>query len=301
MIQAMPTIPNPSQPQLLERIATTIGELPTSPTVVSAVMGLTADLNTEIKKLSRALSADPALTAKVLRISNSPFYGRARSVSSLDEAVMILGFFTIRSLVVATSAYSMFKRGGGDGLEHGLWEHSLATAMGARITARRLGLTQVDEVFLAGLLHDIGILILAQKMPRDYRDVLAKAGPGGSGLLDLENGRFGFTHAELGAIMLERWNFPPVLVEMVRYHHDPEAVAGTTAAVDGELLLKNTLIVRFADELAQALGHDITESSTTDPVTLAPVAALELSADSVADISVELTERFAEEQSLFEG
>ena len=128
-----------SNPTLLDRIIETIGELPTSPTVVASVMGMTKDLNTDVTKLSRVLSSDQSLTAKVLRLSNSPFYGRMRGVATLDEAIMILGFFTIRSLVVASSAYSMFNLGGQGGLEYRLWNHSLAAAMCARLTARRTG------------------------------------------------------------------------------------------------------------------------------------------------------------------
>ncbi|MEW5875507.1 MAG: HDOD domain-containing protein [Candidatus Zixiibacteriota bacterium] len=287
--------------QLLERIAATIGELPTSPAVVSAVMGLTADLNTEITKLARALSADPALTAKVLRISNSPFYGRARSVSSLDEAVMILGFFTIRSLVVATSAYSMFKRNGGDGLEHSLWEHSLAVAMGARITARRLNAGHVDEVFLAGLLHDIGVLILLQKMPREYRGILDTARKNDTPLIELEKEKLGFNHVDLGVAMLERWNFPPFLVESIRLYRNPEVVSSNVSPADLETVKRNAHIVCFADELAKTLGYDF---HATIPVEMggAPcVKALNLSPDCITNITEELTERFAEEQSLFEG
>jgi putative nucleotidyltransferase with HDIG domain len=287
--------------QLLERIAATIGELPTSPAVVSAVMGLTADLNTEITKLSRALSADPALTAKVLRISNSPFYGRARSVSSLDEAVMILGFFTIRSLVVATSAYSMFKRDGRDHLEHNLWEHSLATAMGARITARRLGVAHVDEAFLSGLLHDIGILILLQRMPKDYRAVLDAVVKAGGSLLDRERETLGFTHVDLGSVMLERWNFPAFMVETVRSHHEPETIGGKFKPADAEAVQCNAHIVCFADDLAKALGFDIITQGGADITTSKSIDALKLTPDCIAGITEELTVRFAEEQSLFEG
>jgi putative nucleotidyltransferase with HDIG domain len=215
----------PRNPQLLNKIVATIGELPTSPAVVSTVIGLTADLNTEIDKLSRALAADPALTAKVLRLSNSPFYGRSRSVGSLNEAILILGFYTIRSLVVASSTYSLFGRKTESDVARILWDHSLATAMAARIVAARIRHRYVEEAFIVGLLHDIGKLILHQKMHEPYREVIKRVRLERQNFSPIELEQLGFTHSELGSIILARWNFPPFLVDAVGHHHTPELCA----------------------------------------------------------------------------
>ncbi|GAB4329533.1 MAG: HDOD domain-containing protein [Candidatus Zixiibacteriota bacterium] len=294
----MPTL-TPSKPTLLDRIVETIGELPASPTVVSSIMGLTNDLNTDLNQLSRVLSADQSLTAKVLRLSNSPFYGRMRGVATLEEAIMILGFFTIRSLVVASSAYSMFNKNGKGNLESRLWNHSLAAAMGARLVARRAGSKHIEEAFLAGLLHDIGSLIMVKKMRKEYDAVLAEANESNLDLADVERERLGFSHEELGSLILEKWNFPPILSLAVHHHHRPEALSESGApAVDSETLLA-THVVCFADALAKSLGHGICDTQSDDITTLPSARYLHLSPEMIADAAEELEERFAEELKLF--
>lgn len=291
-----------SKPTLLERVVETIGELPTSPNVVSAIMGLTSDLNTEITKLSRVLSADQALTAKVLRLSNSPFYGRVRGVGSLDEAIMILGFFTIRSLVVASSAYSMFNKGNDNSHEGRLWAHSLATAMCARITARRVGVKHIEEVFLAGLLHDIGILILLKKMRKDYTGVIKQVNNSGGDLVTVEQDLLGFSHPELGALILDRWNFPPILSQSVRDHHDPSVPESMDEMSDEEKeIVMASHVVCFADELAKSLGHALEDNCTVELDGMPSVRFLHLSPENIIDIATEVEERFSEEQQLFDS
>ncbi len=290
------TAPNPT---LLDRIVETIGELPASPTVVSSVMGLTNDLNTDINQISRVLSADQSLAAKVLRLSNSPFYGRMRGVATLEEAIMILGFFTIRSLVVASSAYSMFNRGGNGDIESRLWNHSLAAAMGARLVAKRAGSKHIEEAFLAGLLHDIGSLIMVKKMREEYDAVLAEANANGNGLADVERDKLGFSHEELGSLILEKWNFPPILSLAVHYHHRPEEITGMDpSAVDDDTVL-NTHIVSFADALAKSLGHAIVDDHGVELAQLQSAHTLHLSPEAIDDVTQELEESFAEELKLF--
>lgn len=294
---------NHTEPVLLERVIASIGELPTSPAVVSSVMGLTSNLNTGVDKLSQALSADPALTAKVLRLSNSPFYGRSRSVRSLNEAIMILGFSTIRSLVVATSAHSMFNQGKNKVLEQSLWQHSLAAAMGARVVAQRMGKRQlIEEFFLGGLLHDIGVLVMVKKMPDEFQAIIARAQVTGEDRVAVERESLGFTHADLGSIILERWNFPSILATAVRCHCHPDLAgkaAGSTEGDHTELLIAHA--VALADAVARSLGYGFDDSTEIDLAGLPSTAYLKLTRADIAEISGELSERFAEEQRLFEG
>ncbi len=291
------------EPVLMERVIASIGELPTSPAVVSSVMGLTSNLNTGVDTLSQALSSDPALTAKVLRLSNSPFYGRSRSVRSLSEAIMILGFSTIRSLVVATSAHSMFNQGKNKALEDSLWQHSLAAAMGARMVAKRIGKRQlIEEFFLGGLLHDIGVLVILKKMPDEFTKILKKAQSSGEDRVVVEQEVLGFTHADLGSIVLERWNFPSILATAVRCHCRPDLAGKTPDSADGgrtELLIAHG--VAFADEVARSLGYGFEDGPEIELLQLPSTAFLGLTATDIVEISQELSERIAEEQRLFDG
>jgi putative nucleotidyltransferase with HDIG domain len=294
------TITRSAKRMPIDRIVASLGELPTPPTVVSAVMGLTSNLNTEATKLSAALAADQALTAKVLRLSNSPFYGRSRTVGSLSEAVMILGFYTIRSLVVATSAYTMFSRGPRPDLVETLWRHSLGTATGARIIARRVGYPQIEEMFLAGLLHDIGILVLIKKAPEEYGAVIDQSNATGESRIELEESIWGFNHVELGRAVLEQWNFPSVLIDAVRCHHDPEmARDNPDFGDDGHRAMEIAHVIHFADVLARSQGYGFDSSLEFDLPALRSAESLGLTAPSIAEISEELIERMAEEEQLF--
>jgi len=280
---------------LLDKIVATIGELPTSPAVVSTVMGLTADLNTEVDKLSRVLAGDPALTAKVLRLSNSPFYGRARAVGSLNEAILILGFYTIRSLVVASSTYSLFGRKTKGETPSILWDHSLATAMAARIVARQIRHHQVEEAFIIGLLHDIGKLILHQKMNEIYEKIVKAVRRTRKDFLAVEEEELGFSHGELGSIILTRWNFPTFFVEAVACHHAPGMAVKRT---HDEVALPH--VVYFANEMAKKMGHGFIADYTVDLSSLPQAEMMGLSAALIEDIQQELETHYAEEKSLFE-
>jgi len=282
-------------PQLLNRIVATIGELPTSPAVVSAVMGLTADLNTEIDKLSRVLADDPALTAKVLRLSNSPFYGRSRSVGSLHEAILILGFYTIRSLVVASSTYSLFGRKTENDTARTLWDHSLATAIAARVLIGHMRSRFVEEAFIIGLLHDIGKLILHQKMTAPYHEIITRVRRRREEFAAVEQEQLGFTHGELGAIILARWNFPPLLVDAIRFHHTPESCGLPT---DGGVPLAH--VVCFADAMVKHMGYGFVEGYTVDLASLPQAAMLRLTPEAIETLRAELEIHYHEEKHLFE-
>ena len=117
---------------ILDRIISTLGDLPASPAIVSTVMGLTSNPDSKIVDISKVLSADQSLTAKVLKLSNSSFYGRPKEVKTLEEAILLLGFFTVRSIVIATSAHTMYTKEIAGNSPEKLWQHSLATAVAAR-------------------------------------------------------------------------------------------------------------------------------------------------------------------------
>ncbi len=280
-------------PPLLEKIASTIGDLPASPAIVSAVMGLTADLNSSVEDLGEVLAADPGLTAKVLKLSNSSFYGRSRSVSSLKEAILILGFYTLRSIVIASSTHALYYRNDNAIFGQKMWDHSLACALASRIVARRLRHPRMEEIFLVGLLHDIGKIILGQKLQGAYDKIVAAVELDSAEFCDAEQAQLGFTHVDIGALVLERWHFPVEIVDGVRQHHFtrfPQADGAPAIAA----------VVGFSNGLAKSLGVGFGASPTNQTSITELSRTLALGEADVAELLTELQTCFSEERKLFE-
>ncbi|MBU0984503.1 MAG: HDOD domain-containing protein [candidate division Zixibacteria bacterium] len=242
----------------LGRIIDTVGDLPASPAIVSSVMGLTSDLDSKVLDISRVLSADQSLTAKVLKLSNSSFYGRSKSVSTLEEAILILGFFTVRSMVIATSAHAMYRQTDNSRVEDLLWRHSLSVAITARQMAARVGCQDREEVFISALLHDIGKLVMLQRLRERYLKVVQTVETNGGSFLECERAALGFDHCAVANLLLDKWSFPGNLHRSVVHHHGEHTpLPGTTtgaapAIVSLANLLAKHMEVGFADHRHEA-------------------------------------------------
>lgn len=209
------TLPTPA-----ERAAfrARVKALPRLPSVACELLGGEMDA-LDLPDLARRIAADQALAARVLRLANSPFYGLARQVGSIEEAVMVLGFRAVRSLVVwAALASTVVGLHPGTGFDtRRFWRHSIAAAVAARQVARVAGLN-AETAFTIGLLHDIGQLVLAALCPERYApDAATAAGPL-------------FSHAEAGAELATDWQLPPAICTAIACHHDPDAAGGEAMA-----------------------------------------------------------------------
>ena len=205
--------------EVLRRIVSTIGELPASPAVITSVMNMTANLDTNVVDVSRLLRSDSTLTAKVLKLANSSYYGRPKEVSGVKEAILIMGFYAVRTLVIASSARSLFSGDEENGPVEKLWRHSFAAAIAARQIASHLRHPQKDEVFIAALLHDIGKLVMLENLGSQYRNMITQIEHEQGSFYDEESKLLGFTHVDVARLLTTKWGLPQGLVDAIAGHH----------------------------------------------------------------------------------
>lgn len=227
-----------------------LGEtLPSAPHVVSRLVSLTgADADT--RDLLAAIDRDPALTARILRTANSSFFAQTRNVTSVTRAVVVLGLPMIRNLTLGLTVWDATTSHISPQQARTLWEHSLAVAHAAQHFAARTRLCSGPDAFTAGLLHDVGKLVLAKQFPDAYRPLLVQTAM--TPLLpEMERAAVGHDHTEIGALLFERWRLPKILVDAVARHHDETLAPGLA----GLVAAANTLVGCGRDDRARALAR----------------------------------------------
>jgi len=230
-----------------------VDELPEVPQIAFRAIQLLNNPETDVSSLAEVISSDQALTAKVLRLCNSAFYGLPRKVTTVSDAVLIVGFSSLKSLVLMITTQSTmnkgllgYKIGPGE-----FWRHSLGTAETCRFLAQHTQLEKPEEAFIAGLIHDIGKMVLNQyALPEVYRATNLSQKERLS-IHEAEQQILGFDHAEIGAALAERWNFPPVLVESIRRHHSLEPYESE----QGVQALP--ILVSVANQVSQQIEHNL--------------------------------------------
>jgi len=192
-------------------------DLPTIPVLLARILAVVDGERTPARDLLEVMQRDQALTGRVLRLANSGFFGFSREVATLPRAVMILGFSAVRSLALGVKIWETMR--GRDGLSlTELWEHSALVGAAARLIARRVHAADPEEIFTAGLLHDVGRAVLNLRFPAEYAVVSAASGVD---LLERERAAFGVDHAQAGAWLAEAWSLPESIVEAAASHHQP--------------------------------------------------------------------------------
>jgi len=215
-----------------EAILTHSGELPALPKAACHIMAVIEDPGTTAPKLEQALAMDQALTAKVLRIANSPFYGAVREITTVSEAIVRLGFVAIRNWTLVTAARSVFLSPGAGMLYQKIWRQSVMSAMAGQLVAQSLSKSNPDTVFIGGLMQNIGQLVLARSHPELFQEILNESSESGLPYHVVERERLGFDHGELGALLIKEWNLSQELEGAVRWHHrfDAEDAVSTRIA-----------------------------------------------------------------------
>lgn len=236
----------------LELAIQTAGDLPTIPVVATKVMQLIERENSTADDLARIVASDPAVAARVLKISNSAFYGCQRQIQSLSVAIVILGFSTLKSLVVAASVKQVYKPFGLT--EKMLWEHSFGAGLAARIIASTTRLANQEEAFLAGLFHDIGKIIMNNLDSEKFQIAMRRCYNEGILFEEVEKTVFPYSHDEVGAYVIKKWNFPEALFNAVMQHHQMKF-----SEQEDIYQINLTAIVSLADLFCKRLGIGIRE------------------------------------------
>lgn len=219
------------------------------------------------KQLGDIITHDPALTARILRIVNSAYYNFPNKIELVSRAISIIGEDDLRGLVLATSALEVFKNIPNQLLNMELfWQHSVFTGIVARLLSKQCNILHGERLFIAGLLHDIGKLILYYKEPKISQDVLLEASESTGQIVDAEQKILGFTHADVGAALIEAWQLPDSLHTIIAHHHSP---------ANAEDFRVETAIVHIANAIVNSLSpdtpideHMLDESNEFDPVSI---------------------------------
>lgn len=259
-------------------------DLPSLPSVVTKVLEISEDSTSSASEIEKFIKADQAISSKLLRVVNSPYFGLSGQISSVGQAVVILGMTQVRNLVLSISAASMFEAKTPRAKEERmkLWHTAFGAAAAAQMISRRkrLEVKEQEQVFIGGLLTTVGSLFLLSEYPSQYVELLDKSAQGEHSLAELETKAFGFDHALVGAELSKKWKLPESLILMIGRHEGP---------FDGEPI-PALYAVHAADRLAWACTSEIeaTQSPAFDP---AVGEWLGMDEDALNDIREEVNNR----------
>ncbi len=226
--------------QALKAKVERIKNIPTLPGVVIKVNTMIQDPNVSTEKLGQVISKDQVLSARVLKMINSSFYGFPGRISSVSHALVLLGFNVIKGMLISTSVFDMMHRS-----MVGMWEHSLGTATLSGMMGRKLKEPESEEIFIAGLLHDIGKVIIKVTAPEEFEAIMNIAQEEGIYVWEAEKKILGVDHTQVADWVSKKWNLPGNIAEPMTCHHSPARSKNFS---------RRTAIVHLADVLIQTAG-----------------------------------------------
>jgi putative nucleotidyltransferase with HDIG domain len=265
---------NKIDPKLFRHKVENITTLPTVPGVLKRLSVVIEKKSITIVEISTFIANDPALTTKVLKMVNSAIYGFPGRIASVSHATMLLGLNIIKGLLLGVSTFELMQK-----TMSGLYEHSLACAIASRVIAQKMGLKEPEEVSVAGLLHDIGKVILAVALPTEYQAALHEAQQEGISICDAEKNQFNASHANVGSWLAGKWHFPRNLIEVIEFHHRPALAKNAPL---------ETAIVHMADLLVRARGFGFAGDVYVPEVNAAAYELLNLTEGDIKDVLKEM-------------
>jgi HD-like signal output (HDOD) protein len=270
------------------------------PQVAGRALKLVENPDATAGELTELLSTDTALAARVMKIANSAMFSRQRQITTLNQAIMIIGFKALKGIIVA-AALKQFSKNSGK-LDQLIWENSMGCAVCATALARKLKKSYVDEIFLLGLMHSLGqvVLLVQAETVKDYPKALAMIKERGCDYVTAEQEVFGFAHPLIGALVAKKWNFSPEACQVILHYRDPVDSDKPVTPSD-----EKTAVVQLADALTHMAGIGSPEGYPDQrPIALAVGAYLGLDAATMETLFQEVVdgtkEQFAKEKHIYE-
>ncbi len=277
------TVATQDRTQAVANALREISHIATLPEITVKVVELVENPKSTAQDLHKVISGDPALCSRILKVVNSSFYGLPGQIGSINRAIVMLGLNAVKNIAIAASLAKLFR--GGDLTPtfsaKDLWTHCNVTAAGAKIIANTMKLGLSDEAFLAGLIHDIGIMVEMQADRAKLIEVLRRVGADSKGvpandMLEAELAVFGATHEDFGAGLCEKWKFPKSFANVTGFHHRPMQLPA-----DSQTLVA---IVYVADRIAADLGQGFRQDITNTTIAPDVLDVLKLTNEKVAEL-----------------
>jgi HD-like signal output (HDOD) protein len=236
---------NQEKRQKSENALSNVYNLPAMSTTMLEVSKLLDDPSTNTSALSKIIGKDQGLSTKILSIANSPLYGLTRKVSTIDFAILIIGYQDIKNIVVALTMVDSFRNKSDKYLDqNSFWMHSMLAGTACKRVAEDLGFRIGSEAFVAGLLHDLGIPVMHKFFKNEFQEIVDEFNAGDQSVLDVEKKYLGMDHQEIGNFLSQKWSLPDHLATAILYHHKP------SDAPENDVL---TSIVHLVDFMTQKL------------------------------------------------
>jgi len=248
-----------------------IGELPPIPSVILKSMSMLNDPSVTVKKIQMQILMDQSLTAFILKVANSALYGLRKEVSTVSYAINLMGYNTTKSILMSYLTKNLYSSKGSKFIQGVLWKHSLATAIFARKIGETIKKANIEEIFISSLLHDIGKGVLFKNKTLEFEDVVEKHINEELDFLDIEREKWGFSHIEVGYLLMKNWRFSDNIVEPLIYHHNQKEYSGDNIMVP---------IISLANKLSHLNGFSFREGQYE----LEELAVLKISADKMEEI-----------------
>ncbi len=270
-----------------------ISHIATLPEITLKIIELVESPNSTAQDLNKVISNDPALCSRILKVVNSAFYGLPGQIGSINRAIVLLGLNAVKNIAIAASLAKLF-RGGSltpDLSAKDLWNHSISTATACKMIADHLKVGFADECFLAGLIHDIGVIVEIQYDRHRLIEVVGRVKPDTNGIptadwLEVEAEVFGATHQDFGQGLCEKWKFPKNFALVTGYHHRPLELAKELRTL--------VCIVHIADRIAAGVPGGFRLDVMSTDVDAAVLDELKLTSDAVEQIRQKLPDRVQE-------